>query len=221
MNKLSITEQIKQILDNGNEDVILEKQTNVPLETIVTKQLLVTTIKTNVDEAALSAAFGGDLSVNDGYIYFNYQYSAGAGGNAWTYNNAAVDLADYGITLELNGNTVKVGDTILVYCESNKIKKVYYQSDILVYEGADNESFNYVKVETDNLEAMINVLGYKSVQYSVTAPIFSNSRYKAESFISTGNPQANTILLKPTVKIVYNEYLENIKVNIVVAKVSI
>lgn len=219
MDKLSITQKVKQILENGNEDVILEKQTIVPLNVITTKQLTVSAIKVNLDESVFRNAFNNDLTVNSGYIYFEYV------NNNWRashhHDDAVVNLQDYGISLELNGNSVKAEDTILVYCQNNKIEKVYYESDILVYEGAGNDKFNYIKVECNDPNVDIEAFGYLSTQYGITKNIFAFSRYRAESFISTGQPQVNTILLKPTVKIGYKEYFENAKVDIVVARVDI
>lgn len=174
MKSLVVSQNIKQVIDNGIEQEISTSQTKREYEYFDTKETTIKAVKVTIDGDKFKTAIGGTLSSN--YYYFEYS------GSQWDMYDGAenVDLADYGITLE--GNIVEY-DRVYVYCDTtnNVVTGTDYIQEIVVYMGVDKEIFNYINISCDVPTIRLAIYSKPSGSY---VSVFGAIKQKAELFFS-------------------------------------
>lgn len=202
MKSLVITEQAKQVNDNGTELKLVSSQIKRECEYIVKKEISLKAVKVTINKETFKSAIGGTLSRS--YYYFQYLE------NKWNLYDVAdnVNLADYGITLD--GDTFE-NDKIYVFCDTvaNVVTSTRYDQTLTVYRGAENEKFNYVNIFCD-VPNISFVIGYGTVYIN---NIYSGIKYKTESFFTSDWSSAN-------ISASLVGYFDEATIKIIVAKVK-
>lgn len=202
MKSLVVSQNIKQITDNGTEQEISTSQTKREYEYFDTKETTIKAVKVTIDGDIFKTAIGGTLSSN--YYYFEYS------GSQWDMYDGAenVDLADYGITLD--GNIVEY-DRVYVYCDTAKniVTGTDYQQELTIYSGVDKEIFNYVNISCDVPTIRFAILQKPN---NSDISILGTIKQKAEIFFSSDYKTAK-------IRAYVSGYFDSATVKIIVAKV--
>lgn len=202
MKSLVVTEQKKQINDNGTELKLASSQIKKECEYIATKEISLKAVKVTIDKDTFKSAMGGTLSSS--YYYFQYL------DNKWDLYGGAenVNLADYGITLD--GDVVE-DDRIYVYCDTveNVVTSTRYDQTLTVYRGANNEKFNYINIFCD----VPNVYFSIGAGTSYINTIYSGVQYKTDSFFVNDYTAAQ-------ITAYLSGYFDETTIKIIVAKVK-
>lgn len=174
MKSLVVSQNIKQVIDNGIEQEISTSQTKREYEYFDTKETTIKAVKVTIDQNAFKTAIGGTLSSS--YYYFEYS------GSQWDMYDGAenVDLADYGITLD---GDILEGDRVYVYCDTtnNVVTGTNYEQEVVLYMGVDKEIFNYINVSCDVPTIRLAILSKPGGSY---ISILGTIKQKAEIFFS-------------------------------------
>ena len=202
MKSLVVSQNIKQITDNGTEQEIATSQTKREYEYFDKKEVSIKAVKVTIDEDKFKTAIGGTLSSS--YYYFEYS------GSQWDMYDGAenVDLADYGITLE---GTVLEYDRIYVYCDTakNVVTGTDYEQELTIYIGVDKEIFNYVNISCDVPTIRFAIYSKPSGSY---ISILGTIKQKAEIFFSNDYKTAK-------ISAYVSGYFDVATIKIIVAKV--
>ena len=171
MKSIVVKEVVTQLNDDGTELEITTSQHKRDCEYIIKKEILMSTCKLSVDKDAFKTAMGGTLS-NDSY-YFSFD------GTDWKYGGNAIELSDYGITLE---GTPKNTDYFYVYCDTvnNVVTNwEFTQNQNEIYIGGANEECNYININSQIPNMAFNV---SSGDYGVS--VIGGVKVKSENFVS-------------------------------------
>lgn len=202
MKSLVVSQNIKQITDNGTEQEIATSQTKREYEYFDKKEVSIKAVKVTIDGDTFKTAIGGTLSSS--YYYFEYS------GSQWDMYDGAenVDLADYGIILE--GNVLEY-DRVYVYCDTvkNEVTGTDYNQEIVIYSGVDKEIFNYANISCDVPTIRFAILQKPN---NSDVSILGTIKQKAEIFFSNDYKTAK-------IRASVSGYFDVATIKIIVAKV--
>lgn len=198
MKSIVVKEVVTQLNDDGTELELSTSQYKRNYENIIKKEILMSTCKLTVDKDAFKTAMGGTLS-NDSY-YFSFD------GTNWKYSGNAIELSDYGISLE---GTPKNTDYFYVYCDTDNnvvTSWEFSQNNNEIYIGGANEVCNYININSQIPNMVFNI---SSGDYGVS--VIGGVKVKSENIVSN----------YPEVKITASctGYYEPTVVTIILAKV--
>ena len=203
METLVVNEISKKIYENGNETILQTNEYKRDCEYIVEKDVKIYGIKVEINEAKFIEQIGTLSSV-----YYTFTYT----GSAWKLNNNTVNLASYGITLKgYSGGEPVEGEFFDVNCDTaeQKVTSVVYSRNVTVYQDANSNIFNYVKIACDNSIIKLSCSYGTSLSTTIISEINSRVEFTYETGYRNLKIRANT-----------TEYFESAEIKIIVARIK-
>ena len=219
-----VMHKIFSILENGQETKIGSSCTQFKCSKLITKEIVISSVKFKINKDAFKQAIGGTLASS---YTFSYYTSTNPDVATWRYNNNDINLEDYGIEFDSNGNMLDSNYSIVVSCDTTSqiVKGAYCSGQMVVYTEADNEEFDFVDVSCDNLNIVLQASGYYSTNHGLHHEVINYTKGVAQNLVCRmNNPQYQFKYRKLTVfcsyKIDNDMVFDNVKVKIVVAQVE-